>query len=141
MSLLDYINKADVICFSSTGNYTIGGKALSDDKNTIELFSKYPEVSKNLALKLKQTSRNIPFLVGALNGDNFVHLDENSFKNKNYSCLIASFPIKTNIRDNINFQLIKQSVIVIEDYMKSFNWKSVVISSPSVNNDSNIIFI
>lgn len=145
MNLIDYLTDDSIsaICFQSTGNYTLSGKAVLDDTHAHALVRKYPEISKNLAFKLKEKHVNIPYIVGAIDTNLSLinNLNIEQIKSKQYNKLFISCPVKFKVNDEINFQLLKQSVAVIEDYINSYHIDGIVLAAPKVATTKNIIFI
>ena len=133
--LFDCISEpeVDAICITTNGHYTTGGLAVMGGGCAGVAARKWPEVSKRLAKMLKHFGSNIPFIIGACDVDG-IHLEPSRdlVKNKEYKCLIFSFPTIDNLIDGSNIQLIKQSSTVMMDYANTYDLKKIILPRPGV---------
>jgi hypothetical protein len=113
--------EVDAICLTTNGNYTMSGVACMGGGCAGEAARRWPEVPKRLGKLLKTFASNIPYIIGAVD-ENANHLDLNAemIKNKQFKCLIFSFPTINNLSEGSNIQLIKQSSTLMVDYANQY---------------------
>jgi hypothetical protein len=123
----------DAICITTNGHYTRGGLAVMGGGCAKIAADRWPEVSKRLGTLLKQTGSNIPFVIGMVD-ENGEHITPTAdlIKNKQFKCLIFSFPTINQLMDGANLQLIKQSSSIMVDYANKYSLKSIIIGRPGV---------
>ena len=119
--------EVDAICITTNGHYLRNGKALMGGGCAKVAADKWPAISKKLGQMLKAFGKNIPYVIGALNdkGD-YIEPNRNGIKNKEYKCLIFSFPTINNLINGANIQLIKQSATILKDYADQFELNRIV---------------
>lgn len=123
----------DAICITTNGNYTKGGLAIMGGGCAGEASRRWPEVAVRLGKLLKQFS-NIPFIIGAADNDgNHLDITSEKIKNKEYKCLIFSFPTINNLMDGGNMQLIKQSATIMVDYANQYKLNKIMVPRPGCN--------
>lgn len=121
----------DAICITTNGHYTISGDAVMGGGCAGEAARRWKEVPKRLGKLLKQFRANIPFIIGAVDDQaQHIELTANTIKNKEYKCLILSFPTINNLMDGSNIELIKQSAAVIVDHANQYSLKNIVTVRP-----------
>lgn len=123
----------DAICITTNGHYTISGNAVMGGGCAGVAAKKWPEVSKRLGKMLKHFHTNIPFIIGAVN-EKAEHIEPaaETIKNKEYKCLIFSFPTINNLMDGSNLELIKQSATIMIDYANQYGLKKIILGRPGV---------
>lgn len=123
----------DAICITTNGNYTVGGLACMGGGCAGEAARRWPEVPKRLGKLLKQFRNNIPFVIGAVDEKgNHLVLNPEMIQNRQFKCLVFSFPTINNLGSASNLQLIKQSASIMADYATQFKLKSIILPRPGV---------
>lgn len=117
----------DAICITTNGHYTKSGNAVMGGGCARVCAEKYPSTVKRLGTCLKQFGSNVPYIIGAVgkNGEE-LELSTNLIKNKEYKCLIFSFPTINDLMNGANIELIKQSAAIMADYANQYNLKNIV---------------
>lgn len=128
-----YEDDVDAICVTTNGQYTMQGIAAMGGGCAGVCARRWPETARKLGQMLKTFGTNIPFIIGALdeNGEYLVPTRE-GIKNKEYKCLIFSYPTINNLINGSNLQLIKQSATILKDYVDQFDLKNVMVPRPGV---------
>lgn len=128
-----YEDDVDAICITTNGHYTIHGTAAMGGGCAGECAKRWPDTSKRLGRMLKTFGSNVPFVIGALNDDGqYIEPTREMIKDKQFKCLIFSFPTINNLIRGANLELIKQSATMVKDYVEQFGLKGVVIPRPGV---------
>jgi hypothetical protein len=128
-----YQDDVDAICITTNAHYTIQGIAAMGGGCAGVCARRWPETAKRLGKMLKTFMTNIPFVIGALDEDgNYLDPTRDMIRNKEFKCLIFSFPTINNLMDGSNLQLIKQSATVLKDYVDKFDLKGVMVPRPGV---------
>jgi hypothetical protein len=123
----------DAICITTNGQYLKNGNACMGGGCAKIAADKWPETAKRLGKMLKSFGVNIPFVIGALNDKGeFMDPNREMIKNKEFKCLIFSFPTINNLMDGGNLQLVKQSATLLKDYVDQFNLTGVILPRPGV---------
>jgi RNase H-fold protein (predicted Holliday junction resolvase) len=74
---------------------------------------------------------NVPFIIGALNEDGeYMGATRQMIKDRQFKCLIISFPTMNKMGQPANLQLIKQSATIVKDYVDRFELKNVMVPRP-----------
>lgn len=121
----------DAICITTNGHYTLNGLAVMGGGCAGEAARRWPEVPKRLGKMLKYFRTNVPFIIGILDDQaNHIELLPDTLKNKQFKCLVFSFPTINNLIDGSNIELIKQSATVIVDYANQYGLKNIVTVRP-----------
>jgi hypothetical protein len=121
----------DAICIPTTGNYTRNGLAIMSDESACEAARRWAEVPKRLGKMLRTFLSNIPFVIGVVDENgNHLELTDKLVKERQFKCLIFSFPTIHNIANGTNIQLIKQSATIMVDYANQYNLKKIVLPRP-----------
>lgn len=129
-----YEDGVDAICITTNGNYSpVSGLAAMGGGCAGVCARRWPETAKRLGKMLKMFMSNVPYVIGALdeNGES-LELTKDTIKNKNYKCLIFSYPTINNLIDGSNIQLIKQSAAAMKDYADMLNLKNIMVPRPGV---------
>lgn len=122
-----YEDGVDAICITTNGNFLKNGLACMGGGCARICADRWPETSKRLGKMLKTFGTNVPFVIGALDNDGkYLDPTREMIKNKNFKCLIFSFPTMNNILNGANIQLIKQSAVILKDYVDQFGLKNIV---------------
>lgn len=123
----------DAICITTNGHYTKGGLAVMGGGCAGEAAKRWPEVPRRLGKMLKTFMSNIPYVIGAVNenGDH-LELTKELMDQRQYKCLIFSFPTINNLVDGSNIQLIKQSATIMMDYANRYTLKQIILGRPGV---------
>lgn len=117
----------DAICINTNGQFTMRGIACMGDGSARVCADRWPETAKKLGKMLKIFGTNVPFVIGALNNNGgYLNPTREMIKNKDFKCLIFSYPTMNNMLNGGNIQLIKQSAFILKDYVNQFELKGVV---------------
>lgn len=123
----------DAICITTNGQYSMQGIAAMGGGCAGICARRWPETAKRLGKMLKTFGANIPFVIGALDADgNYLEPTREGIKNKEFKCLIFSFPTINNLIDGSNLALIKRSATILSDYVDQFELKNVMVPRPGV---------
>ena len=123
----------DAICITTNGQYSVQGIAAMGGGCAGICARRWPETARRLGKMLKTFGANIPFVIGALDEDgNYVEPTREGIKNKEFKCVIFSFPTINNIINGSNLQLIKQSATILKDYVDQFELKGIMVPRPGV---------
>jgi len=123
-----YEDDVDAICITTNGQYTIHGIAAMGGGCAGICARRWPETAQRLGRMLKTFGTNIPFVIGALDEDgNHIEPTRDGIKNKQFKCLIFSFPTINNLMNGSNIQLIKQSATLLVDYVDQFGLKNIMV--------------
>jgi hypothetical protein len=128
--LFECINDPDVdaICITTNGHFTKSGFAVMGGGCAKVAADRWPEVSKRLGTLLKQTGSNVPFVIGMVDENgNHIPPTADLIKNKQFKCLIFSYPTINQLIDGANLQLIKQSATIMVEYADKYDLKGIVI--------------
>jgi O-acetyl-ADP-ribose deacetylase (regulator of RNase III) len=124
---LIYQNDIDAICITTNGQYTMQGLAAMGGGCAGVCARRWPQTAKKLGKMLKTIGTNVPFVIGALDIDgNYLEPNREMIRNKQFKCLIFSFPTINNLMDGANLQLVKQSATILKDYVEQFGLKGIV---------------
>lgn len=118
----------DAVCITTNGNYSRQGLAIMGGGCARVAAEKWQQLPINLGKCLKTHGNNIPYIIGATNelGD-YIELDHQMIVNKEYKCLIFSFPTINSLNDGgASLDLIKRSAVLMMDYANSYKLKGVV---------------
>lgn len=123
-----YEDDVDAICVTTNGQYTMQGIAAMGGGCAGVCARRWPETARKLGQMLKTFGTNVPFVIGALdeNGE-YLSPTREGIKNKEYKCLIFSYPTINNLINGSNLQLIKQSATILKDYVEKFELKNVIV--------------
>jgi O-acetyl-ADP-ribose deacetylase (regulator of RNase III) len=128
-----YEDGVDAICITTNGQYTMQGLAAMGGGCAGVCARRWPETAQRLGRMLKTFGSNIPFVIGALDDDGeYLEPTRDMIKNKEFKCLIFSFPTINNLIHGSNLQLIKQSATLLKDYVEQFGLKNVMVPRPGV---------
>lgn len=128
-----YEDDVDAICITTNGQYTMQGIAAMGGGCAGVCAKRWPETAQRLGKLLRTFGSNIPFVIGALDEDgNYLDPSKEMITNKEFKCLIFSFPTINNLIHGSNIQLIKQSATVLKDYVDQFSLKGVMVPRPGV---------
>lgn len=128
-----YEDDVDAICITTNGQYTMQGLAAMGGGCAGVCAKRWPETARRLGRLLKTFGTNIPFVIGALDEDgNYLEPTREMITNKEFKCLIFSFPTINNLMHGSNIQLIKQSATVLKDYVEQFGLKGIMVPRPGV---------
>ncbi len=126
-----YDEEVDAICITTNGNYTRGGLACMGGGCAGEAARRWSEVPKRLGKMLQQFGSNIPFVIGAVDAEgNALELNPSMIKDKQFKCLIFSFPTMNNLGEPANLDLIKRSATIVVDYANQFGLKEIILPRP-----------
>jgi O-acetyl-ADP-ribose deacetylase (regulator of RNase III) len=123
----------DAICITTNGHYTLTGEAVMGGGCAGEAARRWPECCTRLGKLLKSTKSNIPFVIAALDENgNYLEPSSELIKNKQYKCLVFSFPTINKLINGSNLQLIKQSTVLLVDYVNQYKLNNVILPRPGV---------
>lgn len=125
--------KVDAICITTNGHFTKKGLALMGGGCAGEAAKRWSEVPKRLGKLLQHFKANVPFIIGAVD-EKGGHLEPTNklVKNKEFKCLIFSFPTINDLVDGSNLELIKQSATIMADYAEQYKLKKIILPRPGV---------
>lgn len=124
----------DAVCITTNGNYSRQGLAIMGGGCARVAAEKWQQLPRNLGKCLKTHGNNIPYIIGATNelGD-YIELDHQMIVNKEYKCLIFSFPTINSLNEGgASLDLIKRSAILMMDYANSYKLNNIVLGRPGV---------
>ena len=128
-----YEDGVDAICITTNGHYTKSGLAVMGGGCAGVCAKRWPETAKRLGRLLKTFGSNIPFVIGALDIDgNYMEPTRDMIKDKQFKCLIISFPTINSLIDGSSIPLIKQSSTLLKDYADKFDLKNIMVPRPGV---------
>lgn len=123
--------EVEAICITTNGNYTRNGLACMGGGCARICADRWPETAIRLGKMLKTLGSNVPFVIGAVDKDGkYLEPTRQMIKDKQFKCLIFSFPTINNMIDGANLQLIKQSATLLKDYCDQFDIKNIVSARP-----------
>lgn len=128
-----YEDDVDAICITTNGQYSIQGIAAMGGGCAGVCARRWPATAQRLGKMLKTFGMNIPFVIGALDENgNYLEPTRDGIRNKEFKCLIFSYPTINNLIHGSNLQLIKQSATMLKDYVDQFGLKNVMVPRPGV---------
>ena len=120
----------DSICITTNGIVGNDGKALMGAGTAGAAASKWPAVRANLGHCLKDRP-NYPYVIGMLDKENnFQNTSLKIIKEKDFKCLIWSFPTKDDFRFKSIPKLIEQSASLMVKNADKLDLKKVLIPLP-----------
>lgn len=124
----------DSICITTNGITNFNGLAIMGAGTAGEAARRWPAVRVNLGKALKAFG-NFPYVIGMINkqGD-FVNPSSKAIKEKDYKCLIWSFPTKNDFRYNSIPALIERSALALVEHVNKFDLKKIMIPRPGCSN-------
>ncbi len=130
-------SEVDAICIPTNGQYTRLGSAVMSDKCAKEAARRWPEIQTRLGKLLRAFGKNIPFVIGAVNESaEQVEITTNLITNHQFKCLIFNFPTTHNLTKGPKIEIIKQSAIILMDYIRQYNLKKVILARPCAGIDT-----
>lgn len=138
-SVFDFINdnETDSICITTNGIVNSHDLAIMGAGTAGEAVRRWPNVRKTLGFALKLRG-NVPNIMGIIDkSGNFLEPTKEQLqdvKDKNYKCLVWSFPTKDDFRYNSIPELIKTSAMKMMRYADIFGLKKVIIPRPGCTN-------
>jgi hypothetical protein len=121
----------DAICITTNGQWTRDGKAAMGGGCAGVCAREWPETAVCLGEKLRTFRMNVPFVIGALNEDgDYMEATRQMIKDRQFKCLIISFPTMDKMGHPANLQLIKQSATILKDYVDRFELKGIMVPRP-----------
>lgn len=118
----------DAICITTNGQYNRYGHAIMGGGCAKVAADKYPDLPKNLGKCLKVFGSNIPYVIGAVDAEaNYLKPDHQMIKDKQFKCLIFSFPTINKLSDGGNLQLVKQSATIMKDHADHYKLQKIVV--------------
>lgn len=126
----------DAICIPTNGHYTRLGAAVMSGKCAQEAARRWPEIQVRLGKLLRAFGKNIPFVIGALNEkEEHLELTTDLITDHQFKCLIFNFPTTNSLIKGPKIEIIKQSTIILMDYIKQYNLKKVILARPCAGID------
>lgn len=123
----------DAICVTTNGNFTFQGLAIMGAGCALELKQRYPKTQVNLGRYLKSSGVNVPYIIGAVDSKGkFLEIKKEDIDNKNYKCLLISFPTKNHFKENSSIELIEQSCNFLVGMANKYNLNNIVMPRPGV---------
>lgn len=129
----EWIFDADAICIPTNGHYNRLGAAVMNGACAKEAARRWPEIQIRLGKLLRFLGKNIPYIIGAVNEEaEYIELTANLIADHQFKCLIFNFPTTHNLTRGPEIGLIKQSAIILMDYINQYNLKKVILARPGV---------
>lgn len=132
--IFDFISdpKVDAICITTNGIVNNYGLAIMGAGTAGIAATKWPEVRKILGRLLKIRG-NVPNVIGYIDKENNYYIpDKTAIHDKNYKCIIWSFPTKNHYKDPSDPELIKQSSQKLLKYADIFELKKIALPYPGI---------
>lgn len=128
--------EVDAICIPTNGHYNRLGIAVMNGTCAKEAALRWPEIQIRLGKLLRAFGKNIPFVIGALNEEaKSLELTTDLITDHQFKCLIFNFPTIHNLTKGPKVEIIKQSAIILMDYIKQYNLKKVILACPCAGID------
>lgn len=126
-------DNVDAICITTNGHYTNEGLAAMGGGCAGVCARRWPETASRLGRFLKTFQTNVPFVIGALDQDgNYLEPSKTMIDNKQFKCLIFSFPTINNFAQGSTLKLIKHSAVELKKLVDKFDLKEVILPRPGV---------
>lgn len=126
--------EVDSICITTNGIVNAAGLAIMGAGTAGEAARRWPTVRTNLG-KCLNTFGNQPFVIGILDKDNsFRDPSKKDIMNKDYKCLVWSFPTKNDFRYPSLIDLIENSTKVMVKMADTLNLKKICLPRPGCSN-------
>ncbi len=123
----------DAICITTNGQFNRFGHAIMGGGCAGVAAERYPELPKNLGKCLKVFGSNIPYIIGAVDAEaKYIKPEHQMITDKQFKCLIFSFPTINKLADGGNLQLVKQSATIMADHADHYKLKKIVVPRPAV---------
>lgn len=128
--------EVDAICIPTNGHYNRLGAAIMYGDCAEEAAKRWPEIQMRLGKLLRSFGKNIPFIIGALNEKaEPLELTGGLIDDRLFKCLIFNFPTTNNLTRGAEINLIKQSALILMDYIRQYNLKKVILTFRGVGID------
>lgn len=122
--------ETDSICITTNGIVSSSGLAIMGAGSAGAAATKYPNIRANLGAALNKFG-NLPFVIGYLDSNGiFNNPNSKVIKNKEYKCLIWSFPTKEHFKDPAKIDLIIKSSKIMAQHVDSMDLKNIYIPCP-----------
>lgn len=120
--------EVDAICITTNGHWTLDGKAAMGGGCAGVCRETYPQTCENLGLLLKKNSpANVPFLIGAV-GEDLKYKDHvQAVQDRNFKCLIFSFPTIDDFITGADLQLIHRSSVIMVQYANAYKMRRILV--------------
>ena len=126
----------DAICIPTNGHYTRLGAAVMYGRCAEEAARRWPEIQIRLGKLLRSIGNNMPFVIGALNEKaEPLDLTPELISKHQFKCLIFNFPTTNKLNLGAETNLIKQSAIILMDYIKQYDLKKIILTLDGVGID------
>jgi hypothetical protein len=123
----------DAICITTNGNYSKQGVAFMGGGCAGEAARRWSSMPVRLGKMLKTFMSNIPYVIGAVDEDGAaLELTRELIDERQFKCLVFSFPTINNLIDGSNLELIKQSATIMMDYANQYKLKKIILPRPGV---------
>jgi hypothetical protein len=121
----------DGICIPTTGSYSRQGIPLVDDQSATRCIKRWPAAGYKLGKILRFLKSNIPLVIGALDDKlDYLELTREIIDSKSFKCLILNFPIKYRVDTKSSIDKIKESSILLKEWVNQFGLKNIIIPCP-----------
>ncbi len=126
--------ETDSICITTNGIVGADSKAIMGAGSAGEAARRWPSVRKTLGKALKAFG-NLPYVIGMIDpAGNFQDTDAKLILEKQYKCLIWSFPTKGDFRRDSQIWLIENSIRLMVEHADKFELKKIVLPRPGCSN-------
>lgn len=126
--------ETDSICITTNGIVGATGLATMGAGVAGEAARRWPSVRKNLGKALKAFG-NKPFVIGIINNNNqFIDPISKLITNKEFKCLVWSFPTKDDFKFNSKVELIKESCQLMVKAADKLELKRIMLPRPGCSN-------
>lgn len=133
-NIFDFVmdDSVDAICITTNGIVNNNGLAMMGAGTAGEAAKRWPSVRKNLGRSI-QAFGNLPYVIGLIDDEgNFHDPKFELLRNKEYKCLVWSFPTKNDFRDKSDIELIKRSATLLMEHADKFELKKIYIPAPGI---------
>ncbi len=127
---LAFEDGVDSICITTNGVTNHSGLALMGAGTAGEAARRWPSVRANLGRALR-VHGNLPYVIGLIDkAGQFQNPTAQMIKEKEFACLVWSFPTKDDFRFNAIPKLIERSAVAMSQYADKFDLKKILIPLP-----------
>jgi len=126
-----YEDGVDAICITTNGQWTTDGRAAMGGGCAGVCAKRWPQTAMRLGWLLKEFRQNVPLIIGAVDADgNHIEVTPQLVMNKEYKCLIFSFPTIDNLMDGAKLDLIKRSAEKMVQSADKYDLKNIMVPRP-----------
>lgn len=128
------VEGVDSICITTNGIVNANDLAIMGAGTAGEAARRWPTVRANLGKALKAFG-NLPYVIGIIDkNNNFQNPSSKMVKEKNFKCLVWSFPTKNDFRYKSDIKLIERSALMLVEHVNKFDLKKICLPRPGCSN-------